>query len=146
MSKSNSPSARPPRTSGAVTRIDQACRRAVLGKLAMRDIADWVGGAGLSEAEFRLLWLLFPAADHAALQGEPALDQTALAAALAVSPAQVSAVVDRLRAAGRITVTPPGGRRRQLWRLTPTGRELVLSVVAAVDALPPAGSAGKEAA
>jgi DNA-binding MarR family transcriptional regulator len=35
-------------------------------------------------------------------------------------------------------VVPAGDRRRQLWRLTPSGRALVQSVVAAVGAAPEA--------
>ncbi len=111
----------------------------------MRDIAVWAAGAGLSEPEFRLLWLLFPAAESAAA-AEPALDQTALARRLAVSTAQVSALVERLRAAGCIAVAPASDRRRQLWRLTPAGRAAVLAIMAAVDALSAPARGGKEAA
>ncbi len=116
-----------------------------MGRLALRDIAAWVAAFGLSEIEFRLLWQLSTTAN--ANEADAELDQAALATRLAVSPAQVSAVVDRLRGAGRVIgVVPVGDRRRQLWLLTPTGRELVERVVAAVDALPPTGPTGREAA
>jgi DNA-binding MarR family transcriptional regulator len=147
MPKSHKPTNQAPIAPRAASRIEQACRRAVLGKLAVRDIARWVSAFGVSEIEFRLLWLLFTTAESPAANGDADLDQGALATQLAVSPAQVSAVVDRLRAAGRVvSVVPADDRRRQLWLLTPAGRELVLNVAAAVDALPPAGPAGKEAA
>jgi DNA-binding MarR family transcriptional regulator len=130
----------------AVARIEKACRRAVLGKLAMRDIAAWVAKFDLSETEFRVLWLLYSADD----EGRPPLDrqeldQADVAKTLAVSAAQVSAVVDRLRQAGRIATAPTPDRRRQVWCLTSGGRELLQTIISAV-ALSPAALRDKEAA
>lgn len=134
----------------ARSRIEDACRRAVQGKLAVRDLAQWVDGFGVSEIEFRLLWLLFAAADGATSTSHASagqFDQAELATRLAVSAAQVSACVERLHAGGSIERGPQDAdRRRQLWRLSRAGRGLVLKVVAAVDALPPVGDSGKEAA
>jgi DNA-binding MarR family transcriptional regulator len=131
--------------SGAVTRIDDACRRAVSGKVAARDIAGWASPFGISETDFRVLWRLFTAeAGARPLRAGPELDQAELAAELAVSPAQVSAVVDRLRQANVIAAVPTEDRRRQVWRLAPAGRELLDAVVAAVASTP--ASCGKEAA
>jgi DNA-binding MarR family transcriptional regulator len=121
----------------AARRIDDACRQAVLGKLAARSIARWASGFELGEVEFRLLWLLHASGDSGSEPKAPApeWDQAALAERLAVSPAQISAVVDRLRADDRLAaIVPAGDRRRQLWRLTPSGRALVQSVVVAVGA------------
>jgi DNA-binding MarR family transcriptional regulator len=130
----------------AVHRIDEACRRAVLGKLAVRDVAGWVAEHGISETEFRVLWRLLTGEDAAGHQGHTKeLDQTDLAAELAVSPAQVSAVVDRLRQANRIAAAPTADRRRQMWRLTPAGRDLLHTIVMAV-ASAPAAQRDKEAA
>jgi DNA-binding MarR family transcriptional regulator len=134
----------------ARSRIADACRRAVRGKLAVRDLALWVDGFGVSETEFRLLWLLFNEADGAPAPPRTVpreFDQAELAARLAVSAAQVSASVERLHREARLErVSQVADRRRQLWRLSPSGRSLVLKVVAAVDALPPVGDAGMEAA
>src|SRR5688500_16904617 len=82
--------------SDAVARIDVACRLAVAGKLALRDLAAWVRGYGVSEGEFRLLWLVLHG-DRENADCRRVLDQAELAMQLAVSPAQVSNVVERLR-------------------------------------------------
>jgi hypothetical protein len=43
---------------------------------------------------------------------------------LGVSPAQVSALVERMRRKGLLDgCRPPGDRRRQMWRLTDRGRD-----------------------
>jgi DNA-binding MarR family transcriptional regulator len=133
----SSKSPRAPRQSppdAATRRIDQICRRVADGRLAARELAAWVAGAGVSEAEFRLLWVLF--------HGDLSLNQAELASRLGVSPAQVSGAVERLHSAGHID----GGcdaadRRRQLWRLTAGGRALIHAVLAHV-----AAAAAKEAA
>jgi DNA-binding MarR family transcriptional regulator len=117
----------------AVRRIDAACRLAVAGKLALRDLAAWVRGYGVSECEFRLLWLLFPDEREGATRG-CVLDQGELADRLAVSAAQVSGVVERLQASELIDRVRDGAdRRRQLWRLAHAGEALVLDVVASVQ-------------
>jgi DNA-binding MarR family transcriptional regulator len=135
------------RSAGAVTRIEAACRQAVAGKLAARELAGWVDGFGVSETEFRLLWQLFLAAETASYRPGALFDQAELAVRLAASPAQVSGVVERLRSLALIERdVQPGDRRRQVWRLAPAGRTLVLAVVAAVDTQPHVGPAGKDAA
>ncbi len=155
MPSSRKPSRRRPAGEGAVSRIETACRQAVAGKLAVRQLACWVDGLGVNETEFRLLWLLSFVAESPARRPEAEFDQAELAVRLAVSAAQVSGVVERLRAAGFVERgADTGDRRRQLWQLAPAGRALVTSVIAAVDALPapgashdaPLGSAGKDAA
>jgi DNA-binding MarR family transcriptional regulator len=53
----------------------------------------------------------------------PGISQRELAAALSVSPAQISSVVERLRSRGLIEARRPvEDRRRQVWRLTVPGR------------------------
>ena len=122
---------RPP----ASEQIDAACRQAVAGKLATRDITAWVRAFGLNETEFRLLWLLFQH-EHGGLRADGALDQAALAEGLAVSAAQVSGVVERLRGRGLTDRVLDGSdRRRQMWRLANTGDALVVAVVGSVSAL-----------
>jgi DNA-binding MarR family transcriptional regulator len=113
--------------------IDATCRLAIAGKLALRDIAAWIRGRQINETEFRLLWLLF---QHERRNPSPrtSLDQGELATGLALSPAQISGLVERLQAAALISHVPHGfDRRRQLWRLAPAGEALVLDVVASVQ-------------
>ncbi|RIK83862.1 MAG: hypothetical protein DCC67_05560 [Planctomycetota bacterium] len=117
--------------SPAEQRINQACRQAVAGKLAMRELAVWVRPVGLSEAEFRLLWSLVKLGDSGA--GAPA-EQSALAVQLAASPAQVSMLVERLRLKGLIECSRASDRRRQAWRLTKAGGETIARVVGVVAA------------
>jgi len=117
-----------------MARVDQACRRVADGRLAARELAAWVAGAGVSEAEFRLLWTLF--------HGDLSLNQAELASRLAVSPAQVSGAVERMQASGLIDgASDAADRRRQLWRLAPAGSRLIRAVLAQV-----AAAAAKEAA
>jgi DNA-binding MarR family transcriptional regulator len=121
----------------APARIDAMCRGIVAGKLATRELGALVRPVGLVEAEFRLLWALaMPAGGEAAVH----LGQSGLADELAVSPAQVSGLVERLRSRGLIESSLVGGdRRRQAWRLTKTGEQViarVLSVVAAIGISP----------
>jgi DNA-binding MarR family transcriptional regulator len=122
------------RSDAAVQRIDAACRQAVAGKLALRDLAAWLRGHGATEGEFRLLWLLYHGEGHGACRRR-AFDQARLAEQLVVSPAQVSGMVERLRSAALIDRVRDGAdRRRQLWRLAAAGDALVRAVVASVEA------------
>lgn len=151
MSSTNRPHRRSPRRpaprGGAVTRIEHACRLAVAGKLAARDLTAWVAGFDVSETEFRLLWLLSSSSHADGKAPTPSVDQAELATRLAVSAAQVSGVVERLRHAELIEHgAGSGDRRRQFWQLAGAGRELVHAIVASVEAMPAAGHAGKEAA
>jgi DNA-binding MarR family transcriptional regulator len=105
---------------------------AVAGKLALREIATWVDGSSVSESEFRLLWLLFLQA-HDEESKSTDLDQADLAERLAVSAAQVSGVIERLRQRELVDRVPDvSDRRRQLWRLASTGETLVRTVIANV--------------
>jgi DNA-binding MarR family transcriptional regulator len=140
--------------------IAAACQHVHAGKLAARQLAAWVAGRGVTEAEFRLLWQLFAAAETAVAsaarvgQGvagdaplEPAiLDQATIAERLAASPAHVSGAVERLSGAGFISpIAATADRRRQCWQLTFAGRALVLAVLASV-ASSAAGAATTEGA
>lgn len=120
--------------SDAVSRIDAACRSIVDGKLAARDLANWVSALDVSETEFRLLWILQRASASPAVNAS-CLDQAALADQLAVSPAQVSGLVERLAATGYIEPHRlPSDRRRQLWQITLAGKLLLSNVMVQVDA------------
>jgi DNA-binding MarR family transcriptional regulator len=106
-------------------RIEQACRRVIEGRRAARAIAEWAARFELADGEFHVLWCLRSAASTG-------LDQTTLAANLAISPAQVSAMVERLRQRDWISQQcPPHDRRRRLWRLSVGGGELLEQMIAA---------------
>jgi DNA-binding MarR family transcriptional regulator len=63
-------------------------------------------------------------------------DQTSLANALAFSPAQISASIERLRAKGRICPTSSvADRRRHHWQLSETGCELLDQMLIAATLL-----------
>lgn len=115
----------------SVERINAVCRLAAEGKLAARRIAAWLGGSEINEPEFRLLWLLAGTASSDVLAVP--LDQADLAEQLVVSPAQVSGAVERLRSLGLVErVQHQRDRRRQLWRVTEAGDELLQLIVARV--------------
>jgi DNA-binding MarR family transcriptional regulator len=115
----------------SIARIDAACRCTAAGKLAARDIAAWLRGFQVTEPEFRLLWLLSQSGDRR--PGNAAFNQAELAELLVVSPAQVSGAVERLRSLEMLErTTDQRDRRRQHWRLTHGGRQLLSAVVASV--------------
>jgi DNA-binding MarR family transcriptional regulator len=88
-----------------------ACARVFRDELASH-AAEW----HVNEQEFLLLWSCREAPPDG-------VSQTELAERLAVSPAQVSGLVERLRC-GRLLESRRAecDRRRQLWRLTPAGQ------------------------
>jgi DNA-binding MarR family transcriptional regulator len=96
--------------------IARACQMVVAGRRAARALADWARRFELSESEFLVLWCVADAAAEG-------VDQITIAQLLALSPAQVSATVERLRVVGYIVQQAvPGDRRRHLWRLSEAGR------------------------
>jgi DNA-binding MarR family transcriptional regulator len=112
----------------AAEQVDRTCQVAIVGRRASRALAAWAKPFGLSEAELQLLWQLRSAASNG-------LDQTNLAKALAFSPAQISACVERLSAHAWICARAASGdRRRNLWQLSERGWNL-LDEMAATAAL-----------
>ena len=116
-----------PATDGAALRVDGTCRMAIDGRRAGRTIAAWAKSFDLTEPELQLLWCL---------RQEPGdgVDQTTISARLVFSPAQISVIVERLRAQGliiqRLTV---GDRRRRAWRLSGDGQAVVEQLLAHVE-------------
>jgi DNA-binding MarR family transcriptional regulator len=109
--------------------IERPCRAAIDGRRAARALVEWTKRFGLSEAEFQLLWRL-----HSAANG--GLDQTALASALAFSPSQISATVERLRRQNWISESSAAGdRRRHHWQLSASGRGLLDQMLSAAGLL-----------
>jgi len=114
--------------------VDEACQRVAAGKSAARELAHWAARVGVSETEFRLMWQLFAAGHTATPDGADLPDQSELAAALVVSPAQVSGAVERLRSLDLVERVASGAdRRRQLWRLSERGRAVVHAVLHVID-------------
>ena len=114
-------------TQDILQQIDVACRSIATGRILSRNLAKLLKNSGLNEAEFRLLWLL-QRGRVAQLSSAP--DQKQLAEDLGLSPAQVSALVERLSSIQAIrTSSSQKDRRRQLWKIDTLGRELLEKVV-----------------
>jgi DNA-binding MarR family transcriptional regulator len=125
-----------------VAHIESTCITAIHGRRAARIVAEWAKRIGLTEAELQLLWRLRSAPNDG-------IDQTALASALAFSPAQISASIERLRAHGSISpISSVADRRRRHWQLSADGQELLdrMLVVVALLRSEPNGAGGREAA
>jgi DNA-binding MarR family transcriptional regulator len=113
----------------SANRVDEACAAAANGRRAARALSEWTRRFGLAEAEFQLLWRL-------RLAPAEGLNQTALAGALAFSPAQVSAVVEHLRQRTLIgECGATGDRRRRHWQLTTAGVALLNEMLGAAGSL-----------
>jgi DNA-binding MarR family transcriptional regulator len=103
----------------AIEQVDRTCHVAILGRHASRALAAWAKPFGITEAELQLLWRLRSAPSIG-------VDQTSLAKALAFSPAQISACVERLSAQAWIVArTADADRRRNLWQLSEHGSKLL---------------------
>ena len=109
----------------AYGRLDQVCQAAIVGRRAARQLSRWSERFELSESELQILFCLSRSA-------ESGVDQTTLAAALAFSPPQVSACVEKLRLRGLIVhYEARGDRRRRLWQLSAEGSAVLQQVVRA---------------
>lgn len=98
-----------------------------LDQLVRRALADALSQAQLSENEFLVL------AAYEAHENPPS--QRELADRLAVSPAQISAIVERLRQRTWIdSQRDPHDRRRQQWSLTEAGVQVVHAAGEAITA------------
>lgn len=107
--------------------VDLAQRLLVCGRRLREQLHEQLEERLLSEAEFSVLWVCASARS-------PGPGQNELARALAVSPAQISGLVEQLRRkrllAGRRAAND---RRRQLWRLTPNGKSVVQAVLIGLE-------------
>src|SRR6185295_20179358 len=109
--------------------VGNTCKTAVAGRRASKALAQWAERFQLTEPEFQILW-------HLQVAGDSCVDQTTLASQLAFSTAQVSASVEKLRAAGWIVQGEVASdRRRRLWRLSPSGNGLMLRMLLAAGEL-----------
>ena len=107
--------------------VGYLCQIAIDGRRAVRTLTQLSDPLQLSESEFQILWFLSSSA-------APGVDQTTLATRLALSPAQVSACVEKLRVRGLIAHCEVGGdRRRHLWQLSAAGNDTLQKVVQAAS-------------
>ncbi len=105
------------------------CHRIADGRRLARLLAMAVREHDLNETEFRLLWLLRETE-------RTSLEQSVLVEELGISPAQVSALVEKLRSRQiLVLVTDSKDRRRKLWRLTASCQEWLDSIIASVELL-----------
>ena len=96
---------------------------AICGRMLRSRLTERANSAGLREVEFSILW----ACEYGPASG---IAQSELAAGLAVSPAHVSGLVEQLRRKGLLEARrAPADRRRQLWRLTPSGKATLESAL-----------------
>ncbi len=98
------------------------CARLLRGQIAQQSEVSQ-----LADAEFSVLWTCAAA---------PAggLSQKELAAALAVSPAHISGLVEQLRSRGFLRGRRAAtDRRRRLWQITPEGRMEVRNLLLRLD-------------
>ena len=105
--------------------VEQLCRATINGRRAAKRLGALAKQFDLSEPAFEIVWFL-------ACGNSTGVDQTTLAAELAVSPAQVSACVEKLRVRGLIVHQEiPGDRRRHFWQLTCEASELIKRIASA---------------
>lgn len=98
------------------------------GRLLRSHLAEQTEKAGLSESQLSLLWACLSASSEG-------LSQNELAQRLVVSPALVSGLVEQLRRKRLLTgQRDKADRRRQVWRVTASGRTLVQEILGAVAA------------
>ena len=91
-----------------------------------RRLAEVAGAIDLSDAELLVLWFC-----HGGAQV-----QVELAAAIGISPAQMSGVVERLRSRALVAMHRSAtDRRRQVWRTTLAGETLLGQIAGRLDAL-----------
>jgi len=96
------------------------------GRILRSHLVDQTEKAGLSESQLSVLW----ACASATADG---LSQSELAQRLLVSPALVSGLVEQLRRRRLLTgQRDKADRRRQVWRATASGRDLVQGILVAV--------------
>jgi DNA-binding MarR family transcriptional regulator len=113
-------------------RVDQFLRLMFWASAAGRNLRRCLNvvarSAELTDGELLAVWLCLGEAGGM-VQGE-------LAAALGISPAQMSGIVERLRQRGLIEMHRQAlDRRRQVWRGTTAARQLLDSLAAALTAL-----------
>lgn len=122
----------------AVRHVENLCDAAADGRRAARALSQWCERIDLGEPEFQVLWCLREGM-------RCGLDQTTLVRRLAISAAQVSATVERLRSRGWIQQqAAPGDRRRNLWYLSPLGNDVLETILESAHELRPEPLCGSD--
>jgi DNA-binding MarR family transcriptional regulator len=117
----NEPSSAPPDSAGAAA-LELAYEIACYQRLLRAGLTGRLRGWGISDHDFWVLWLCGRAAPNGVVQQE-------LAAAVGVSTAQMSGLVERLRQHGLLaSCRSDRDRRRQYWRLTAAGDALLAEI------------------
>ncbi|MCC7085779.1 MAG: winged helix-turn-helix transcriptional regulator, partial [Pirellulales bacterium] len=94
-----------------------------------RALTDCTERHGLSDVELSML-------SHCFRSGEVGMSQVELAEATSLSTAQISGMVEQLRARGLIAgCRDANDRRRQIWQITAAGRDLLNGVLADLHGL-----------
>ncbi len=122
----------------AAEQIDAACQMVATGRIVANQLAAHAKSFDLSETEFRLLWLLRTICNQQPASQPPKLpNQKAMCERLGLSPAQISAVVERLRKESLIVgQASPADRRQNVWQLTSSGQTLLEAVVTKLASQP----------
>ena len=119
----NAPSSAPTDSSGVAAlelAYEMACCQRLLRAGFIRRLCKW----GVSDCDFWALWLCRRSPPQGIFQYQ-------LAAAVGVSAAQMSGLVERLRRQGLLAGSrADGDRRRQYWRLTTAGERLLAEIQA----------------
>jgi DNA-binding MarR family transcriptional regulator len=101
--------------------LDTLCRLSRASRALRRQLLRCLEQFEVSDSQLLLLACCAADADSPP-SGSPGTAQSELAAALSLSPAQVSGLLEQLRGRRLIeAVRPQEDRRRQVWRLTPDG-------------------------
>ena len=110
--------------------LDLLCELVALGKQSAQELGLAVSKFEIKEPDFRLLRCLH--------KTNSPLDQKQLAGLLALSPAQVCAIVEQLRQRGLINrQNAAGDRRRSLWDISESGCKLMCEIEACGEAKVP---------
>lgn len=117
----NEPSSAPLDSAGAAA-LELAYEIACCQRLLRAGLTDRLRSWGISDNDFWVLWLCARSAPDGVVQQE-------LAAAVGVSTAQMSGLVERLRQHGLLAgCRCHRDRRRQYWRLTTAGEQLLAEI------------------
>lgn len=117
--------------SSARQSITALCDRIADGRRCARRLSKAVREHGLSEAEFRLLWVLW---EEKVFDSASSVVQNDIVERTGASPAQVSALVEALREKRLIqSIVDKHDRRRQRWQFTEVGKASFERVVTQVS-------------
>ena len=116
----------PEQRAGRLVRLAQAAT--ACGRQLRRALQGQTRELGLSDTDLMVLWSCGCCADRGVAQNH-------LVEEIGLSPAQTSGLLDRLKQRGLVASRRPAqDRRRQFWRLEPSGRELLCEALVRIAA------------